>query len=268
MPRVTIGIPACDDDPAVVAAALAALAGERDAEVLVVDMSRGDAIAAVVRRAARVRYVPFPESRGISDSRNRIIALARARHVLFLDADAVPRPGWAAALVRTLEEGHTLAGARIVPHWARRPSPLIDSALARELLGNLDCGDDPRLLLPRVMGTSFGLDRERIPSLEAPFDPALGHRPGHLLGQEEVQFSLTVLAAGGTIGYAPGAVVDHHIRAGRGTWPWMARRIVREGRNRQAALEPFPRALGVRDRAFQLVTAPLFVAGRLQGRLA
>src|SRR4051794_16908259 len=70
MPRVTIGIPACDDDPAVVAAALAATDEVLDADRIVVDMSHTDAIAAAVRAHRQpVRYVAFAESSGVSASR-------------------------------------------------------------------------------------------------------------------------------------------------------------------------------------------------------
>jgi hypothetical protein len=228
-------------------------------------MSRTGAIAETVRAHPGVRYVAFPESSGVSESRNRIVQLAETAHLLFVDADAVPRPGWAAALTRALAAGHTLVGARIVPRWPARPPWLLDTAPARELLGNLDCGDAP-CLLPRVMGTSFGVDLERV--APAPFSLDVGHRPGRWLGQEEVRLSLDVLAAGGTIGYEPGAVVDHHIRPERARWRWMAQRIVHEGQTREPALEPFPRRLDARDRAFQIATAPLFAGGRLRGRAA
>jgi hypothetical protein len=137
-------------------------------------MSRTGAIGAAVRghraavrgHRAPVRYVSFPESSGVSESRNRIVELAATPHLLFLDADAVPRPGWADALVRALGGGHTLVGARILPRWPRGAPWLLRSTLGSELLGNLDCGETPRPL-SRVMGTSFGADLERLAA--APF---------------------------------------------------------------------------------------------------
>jgi hypothetical protein len=262
---VTIGIPACDDDPAVLDLALRAIAQEEGVgERLLVDMSRGDAIERLARDHPAIRYERI-DAAGVAAVRNRLVELAATRYLLFVDADAVPRAGWATALARPLAEGATLAGARILPRWPRRPPPLLDTTTARELLGNLDCGDAP-LPLPRVMGTSFGADLERLPP--APFDPATGHRPGRWTGREEVALSLDVLAAGGRIAYAPDAVVDHHLRPERTTWAWMLRRIRHEGRDRgryAGPLEPFPRKLRWDDAAFRLATTPAFLAGRLQG---
>lgn len=264
---LTVGIPTCDDDPAVLSLALDAIAREPVAACLVVDMSATDAIEKVVRGHRRAEYVSFAESRGVSNSRNRIVELAQTRYVLFLDADAVPRPGWAAAFADALAHARpTLVGARILPRWPRRPPRLLESTVALELLGMLDLGPEP-CELPRVMGTSFALDRERLPS-DGPFRHDLGHRDGRWIGQEEVQLSLDVRAAGGSIRYEPRAVVEHHIRPERASWRWLLRRVYLEGRDsrlRPQRLEPFPRGLAARDRAFQLVTAPAFLAGRLRG---
>jgi hypothetical protein len=117
------------------------------------------------------------------------------------------------------------------------------------------------------MGTSYAVDRERLPRKE-PFRLDLGRRPGRLLGGEEVQLSLDVRAAGGRIRYEPGATVGHHVRADRLSWRWMLRRAYAAGRETRwwpERLDSFPRPLTRRDRAFQLATSPAFLAGRLRG---
>jgi len=234
-----------------------------------VDMSRTRGIERVVRgRRARVRYVPFPESRGNAESRNRIVSLADTRYLLFLDADAVPQPGWAGAAAGAFQAANDVAlvGARILPAWPAPAPPLFDTTPALELLGMLDLGDQP-LELPRVMGTSFGADRERLPGSE-PFRVELGRRPGSLLAWEEVQLSLDVRARGGRIRYEPRAVVRHHVRADRLSWRWMLRRVHvagRETRRTPTSLPDFPRPLRPRDRLFQFATTPVFRAGRLRG---
>jgi glycosyltransferase involved in cell wall biosynthesis len=266
----TIGIPVCDDDPGVLLLALAAV--EREPVVappVIVDMSLGEEIAdALAPRLDRVRYVRSRESGGVSESRNRIVELAETRYLIFLDADAVPLPGWALGFARGFDRADDVAlvGARIVAQWPRRPPWLFTTRIGLELLGMLDLGPEP-CELPRVMGTSFALDRERLPSRE-PFSLRLGHRPGQWIGQEEVQLSLDVRGAGGRIVYEPGATVVHHLRPERLSWRWMLRRVYLEGRDsrlRPGRLEPFPRRLGLRDRAFQLLTTPAFLSGRLRG---
>ena len=268
--EVTIGIPACDDDPRVLSLALDAIAAEPVAHApVIVDMSSTDRIAELVRaRPERIRYVRRRESTGVSESRNRIVDLAETRHVLFLDADAVPLPGWAGAVsdAFAVSDDVALVGARIVPVWPGRAPPLFASTIALELLGMLDVGDEP-CDLPRVMGTSYALDRETLGGSQ-PFRTELGRRPGGLLAWEEVQLSLDVQEAGGRIRYEPRAVVRHHVRPERLRWRWMLRRAYaagRETRRRPDRLDPFPRPLTVRDRAFQVATGPAFYAGRVRG---
>lgn len=267
---VTVGMPTCDDDPHVVSLALDALAGQRLARPpLIVDMSTTDRIERALRtHAGRVQYHAFRESSGVAESRNRIVELAETRSLLFLDADAVPEPGWAMALLEALHAGEEVAlvGARILPSWPSAAPPLFTTTIGLELLGMLDLGSTP-CDLPRVTGTSFALDRDRLPS-PRPFRPELGRGPGRALGWEEVQLSLDVRAAGGRIRYEPRAVVRHHVRPDRLSWRWMLDRAYRAGRETRFAagrLEPFPRELTPRDRLFQLATAPAFFAGRLRG---
>jgi GT2 family glycosyltransferase len=267
---VTIGIPTCDDDPQVLSLALDAIAVEPVARPpVIVDMSSTDRIAQLIHaRPERLRYVRFRESAGVAESRNRIARLADTRYLLFLDADAVPSPGWAGALLAAFDAADRVAlvGTRILPAWPRPVPPLFTTTVAQELLGMLDLGDEP-CELPRVMGTSYAVDRERLPEPE-PFRPDLGRRPGRLLSGEEVQLSLDVRAAGWRIRYEPKATVRHHVRADRLSWGWMLRRAHaagREVRRWPERLDAFPRSLTLRDRFFQLATTPVFLAGRARG---
>jgi GT2 family glycosyltransferase len=270
LPDVTIGIPTCDDDPRVLALVLNAIAREPVAcPPVIVDMSSTDRIAQVVQaRSERLRYVRFHESSGVAESRNRIVQLADTRYLLFLDADAVPLPGWAHALAGAFDAADRVAlvGARIIPIWPRTAPPLFTTTIALELLGMLDLGAEP-CEIPRVMGTSFAVDRERLPRTE-PFRLDFGRRPGRLLAWEEVQLSLDASAAGGRIRYEPRATVGHHVRADRLSWRWMLRRAHTAGRETRwwpERLDAFPRPLTLRDRAFQVATTPVFLAGRLRG---
>jgi GT2 family glycosyltransferase len=267
---LTVALPTCDDDPRVLALALDAVRAESLRQpALIVDMSRGGAVRQVAsERSDSVRYIPYPESSGTSDSRNRLVELADTRYLLFLDADAVPRLGWAAAMRSGLDRGKRTAivGARCLPEWAGPVPRLFETTPALDLLGMLDLGSEP-LEVPRIMGTSYAVDRERLPS--PPFSTKLGRRPGGFLAAEEVDLCLAVRRAGWQVLYEPGALVHHHVRPERACWPWMLRRAYvagRESRLTESRLEPLPRDFGPRDYLFQAAIAPAFLTGRMLAR--
>ncbi|WP_181813517.1 glycosyltransferase family 2 protein [Gaiella occulta] len=74
-------------------------------ELLVVDDGSADATPAIVEslRDERLRFVRFPESRGISARRNELLERARGRYVAPLDADDVWLPDRLERHVRLLE---------------------------------------------------------------------------------------------------------------------------------------------------------------------
>lgn len=268
---LTVAMATCDDDPGIFALTVDAVAAEPLGQpAVIVDMSRGDGIRRVAEaRRDAVRYIAFPESRGLSESRNRLVEAVGTRYLAFVDADAVPAPGWARALRRAFEEDDRLAvvGARTVPCWPGRRPKLFDTGPAFDLLAMFDLGSK-RLDVPRIVGTSFALDRERLPS-DPPFSLDLGRRPGSLLSFEEVDFCLAVRARGWRIAYEPRALVHHHVRPERTRWAWMLRRAHvagQESRLTERRLEPLPRDRSPRDYLFLATIAPAFLAGRVVAR--
>jgi hypothetical protein len=269
LPDVTPAMVTRDDPPEPLAAALDAALGERLREpIVVVDMSRGDGVRTLcAERGEAVRYVAAPDSQGVSDSRNRAVASARTRYLLFLDADALPRAGWAAAMRGAFDrvDGVAVVGARCPALWTERPPRLFRSAVAGDFLSLFELGDEP-IDTPRIMGTSYALDLERVPP--APFPLDLGFRPGHRLAGEEVEVCERARREGWRVRYEPSAVVQHRIGPGRATWRSMLRRAFhagQEARRLGRRLDPLPRPTGAADRMFQLAIAPAFVAGRLTG---
>lgn len=261
-------MPTCDDDPRVLSLALDAVVREPlEHPAVVVDMSRGDAVRDVVNaRAPSVRYVPYRESQGVSDSRNRLVELVETRYLLFLDADAVPRPGWALAMREAFEDDRVaVVGARCLPAWPGKAPFLFKSTPALDMLGMFDLGPEPREV-PRIMGTSYAVDRERLPA-GSPFSPEIGRRPGSFLAGEEVDLCLRVKAAGWQISYEPSAVVDHHVRPERATWSWMRSRMFVAGQESarwSRRLEHLPRRQTPLDLLFLGLVSPWFLAGRLK----
>jgi mycofactocin glycosyltransferase len=265
---VTVAIPTFEGDPALLRRVFESAAAQSERPVLVVDMSRTDVVAQAAADTGGVEVVRLPDSRGVSQSRNECVRRAGTRYILFLDSDAVPAPGWLAAVRGGFDEPRVaIVGARVLPAWPRRPPPLIDSVTARDWISMFDLGASPRPV-PWVMGTSYALDRDRVG--DSPFDEALGHRPGGKVGHEEVQLAFDVRRAGWRCWYAGGAVVHHHIGPERTTWRFMQRRAFKAGREsvlwRGEEIEPLPRpAFTWRDHAFRALVAPAFLAGRLRG---
>ena len=265
---IRVAIATYEGDPALLRCVFAAAAAQTEHDVLVIDMSRTDVVVDAAKETGGVDVVRLRESRGVSHSRNECVRRAGTRYVLFLDSDAVPEAGWLDAMRAAFEQpGVAIVGARVLPAWPRRPPPLIDSVTARDWISMFDLGDEPQPV-PRVMGTSYALDRERMG--EAPFDEALGRRPGIDIAHEEVQLALDAARAGWRCWYAPAAVVHHHIDCDRTTWRFMMRRAFTAGREIALwpadGIEPLPRPPYTwRDRAFRVLVAPAFLAGRLRG---
>ncbi|KKL17430.1 hypothetical protein LCGC14_2485670, partial [marine sediment metagenome] len=200
-------------------------------------------------------------------SRNRLVALVNTRYLLFADADAVPDHGWATAMRRAFDRDERVAvvGARCVPVWPGHMPLLFDTAPALDMLGMFDLGPNP-LEAPRIVGTSFALDRERLPATP-PFSRELGRRPDSPFGQEEVHYCLAVRRAGWRLRYEPAAVIRHHVRPHRARWAWMRTRAFVAGQESRIVghLEPLPRTMGPRDLLFRALIAPWFIAGRTRG---
>lgn len=268
MHDITCAIATCDDDPRLLGRVLDAAVPQLERPLMVIDMSRGDEVRTAAAERPGVEHVAFRESAGLSASRNEALRRCPTRYLLFLDADAVPEPGWAAAMRAGFEEDRVaIVGARVVADWEGRRPFLFDTATAADWLSLFDLGDEPREV-PRVVGTSFALDRECLADLS--FDESLGRRPDQAIGQEEVAFMLGAADGGWRCWYAAGARVRHHIPPARGSWKWMLHRASTAGRESRLPsahdLEPLPRRLTLRDRAFRALVAPAFLAGRLRGR--
>src|SRR5690242_6872685 len=112
--RISVVIPA-RDAAETIGAVLDSLAAQEPPpeEVIVVDDASTDATAEIAEgRGARV--VRLEEPRFAGGARNRGWEEAGGDVVVFLDADAIPAPGWSAGLQRALREfpGSVVGSAR------------------------------------------------------------------------------------------------------------------------------------------------------------
>ena len=103
--------------PAELARCLAAVKQQtwRDYDVIVVDNSPGDDASRQVAEDFGARYVVEPR-RGLCRARNRGALVSSSEIVAYLDDDAVPEPGWLAALAKTFEDERVMGSAgRTIP---------------------------------------------------------------------------------------------------------------------------------------------------------
>ncbi|MBM2575144.1 glycosyltransferase [Jannaschia sp. Os4] len=192
--RLAVVIPHLDQ-PADLARGLAALFARSDGpdEVIVVDNGSAALPVDVVAAHPRARLISEPTP-GPGPARNAGIAATGADLLAFLDADCLPRPGWAGALRAAFADGFDgiLGGdVRVEPADPRRPTPVeayeavfafrMDRYVARQ--GFTGAGNMAvRARTARRIGPFAGLGvaedrdwghRARAMGIETRFDPAM-----------------------------------------------------------------------------------------------
>lgn len=229
-PELTVAI--CTRDRAeLLAQCLQAVAAQHHPRfrVLVVDNApRTDDTRRCVADAARrypveIDYLLAPRG-GASNARNVALAATRGQTVAFVDDDAQPDPYWLAEIARAFAD-HPEADAvtgPVVPLVLERPAQVWF-----EQYGGLSKGrgfrewvfgphgrdrQHPLYPLPPVgSGVNVTLRPSAVDRIGR-FDPALGGGTPALGGEDTLAF-MTLLAAGGTVVYHPGALVRHRHRA-------------------------------------------------------
>lgn len=202
-----------------------------DSEVLVVDNASTDGTAAVLEdvagdAGAALRVVREPEL-GLSAARNRGLAEARGAVVAYLDDDALPRPGWLAALLAPYADARVACvGGRIVLRFPSPPPRWLTPALHGSFSA-FDLGPSPKRLryrqddYPYGANISFRTDTARA---AGGFSPLVGPLGRHPLVFDETDLCFRLDQAGWEILYAPDAVVDHLVLPERLTPEWVLQR--------------------------------------------
>jgi glycosyltransferase involved in cell wall biosynthesis len=263
---MTIVMPTYNDEPSTLRLVLKAAASEPvEPPVIIVDMSTDNRIRHVCDEFGdRISYHHYPESTGVSDSRNRCVALASTRYITQLDSDVLPNHGWLDPLARKLREPDVaVVGSRVLPRWLATPPRLFKSRAAAPLLSIFDLGEET-INVVRLIGGSYSFDRELVS--DPPFDLALGRKPGDAVALEENKLCETACANGFRVVYVADSVVHHMIPRERLTWRFMWSRARVTGRERRLAgrAEPLPRPPRTRtDKAFLLAIAPAILTGML-----
>jgi GT2 family glycosyltransferase len=202
-PALSVLIP--DLDSPLIGRTLEALAAQGapgpDVEVLVVGR---DAPGLVPRGL----FLETPERLNPAAARNRAVAAAQGRRLLFTDADCRPAPGWVKRMAAALDRAPVAGGAVTFPTapdatnvWA-----LADNiASFHELLADRPAEDDTR----RPIGSlNLAIRREAWDQV-GPFDETLPT-------SEDFDWVLRARRAGLATAFVPDAVVEHAaVRASR-----------------------------------------------------
>ena len=179
---------------------------------------------------AAIRVIANENLRGLSGARNAGVESARNPLVLFLDDDAVPRPGWLADLTEPFRDPEVVGvGGVAAPAWeSERPG-----WLPEEFLWVVGCSYRglPRQLtqIRNPIGANMAFRRDVIRQVGG-FTDGIGRVGRTPLGCEETELSIRATrATGGRIVQQPLAVVDHLVPAERARVGYFIHRCWAEG---------------------------------------
>jgi GT2 family glycosyltransferase len=239
-PRTPVSVIICvytmrrwDDALAAVEAARAQLTGD-DEMVVVVDHNAEllERLTPELDGLDGLRVVGNSGPRGLSGARNTGVDLARNAIVVFLDDDAVARPGLIRTMAHAMRDEPVVAvGGAPEPAWpgGRRPwwfPPEFDWVVGCAYVGL----PTERAEVRNVIGAAMAFRRSVLAEV-GPFSTAVG-RVGTLpLGCEETELCIRVRQRmpASVIYHLPDATVLHRVTRDRTTWRYFVRRCYSEG---------------------------------------
>ncbi|AGY58639.1 glycosyltransferase family 2 protein [Gloeobacter kilaueensis] len=207
-------------------------------EILVVDNASTDRTRSLCEafqreRLPQLRYL-FEPVQGLSRARNTGWQAAGSPYVAFLDDDAIPSPGWLAALLasfQTVLPEPVSVGGPIAPLWeVPRPDWVIP--MMEVIFTTLDGGEEPRWFAPNEFpwGANVAYRREALVAAGG-FCERLGRVGVKLLSGEEYLLNATLQRLGGGFYYDPQASVQHWIPKERVNAQWLIGRSYWQGRS-------------------------------------
>ncbi len=178
-----------------------------DVEVVLVNDGSRDGTEAIARRHPWVRLVTTPNN-GLSAARNVGLSAATGEIVAYTDADVRVDPDWLTYLVQPFITSEVVAvgGPNVVP----ADDPWIAQCVARAPGGPTQVLFDDRIA-EHVPGCNLAVRREALLAIG-------GFNPIFLRAGDDVDVCWRLQGAGGTIGFAPAALVWHHHRASVGAY--------------------------------------------------
>ena len=212
--------------------ALALTASAISHEVIVVDNASADGTTDFLRgeeEAGRLRAVINEENLGFGAACNRGAELAYGDHVVFLNNDTIPLPGWLDALLRVVETDPDVGavGARLLyPNWTIQHAGIVFNEQSTPYHAYRGAAlDDPAVLemrdFPAVTGACLLVRSELLLQLG-------GFSDAYQMYVEDVDLCFAVWAAGFRVRYCPTAVLLHLENASVTSIAWRDE-MVREG---------------------------------------
>lgn len=179
-------------------------------ETIVVDASRDDRTAEVVRRFPDVRYLRNGRGAGtLATSRSIALDAAIGEVIAFLDDDAFARPQWLEHLLQPYldDEVSAVGGRALTGHVdEQRAGPDEIGRLLPDgrLVGNFAVDPGHMLEVDHMLGANMSLRTSVARALGGIHD----HYPGTCL-REDADMPLRMRMAGHRVVFAPEAIVDH-----------------------------------------------------------
>ena len=209
------------DGEALLGACLAGVAAQTltPARVIVVDSGSTDGSCAIAE-AHGAEWHQLATNDGFAAAVNHGIATSDSPYVALLNNDAVPEPGWLAALVDSLERdaGLSFAASRMLFTGERGMNAAGDAFDVRGRGGynrGLREPDGPRFDEPRIV---FGACAGAALYRRTLFDDIGLFDERFFLSWEDVDLDLRAALAGHRCLYVPSAVVHHAQGASSGEW--------------------------------------------------
>lgn len=198
-------------------------------EVVLVDNSPEGSAAQVAAGAPEfVRYVHEPKA-GVAHARNRGVAEARGTHVVFLDDDELPAPGWLSAFAAAADRGVAVAFGAIEPAYEEQPAASLRQPLDRVFSRRLPAaaGADVSALRAYAGSGNSMFRRDVLARVTPPFDPTFN------AGGEDVWlFRHLVDDHGIALIWCPDALVQELVPARRATIGFLRGRRFSDGQLR------------------------------------
>jgi len=212
----------------------AAVAAERASvpdpvDLVLVDNSPESSARAVAAAAPDfVRYVHEPRT-GVAQARNRGVVEATGSHLIFLDDDETPAPGWLAAFAAAARSGAQAAFGAVEPRFQTAPPDSLRAPLTRIFSRTLPApaGAEVQHLRAYLGSGNSMFARSTLALVDPPFDPAFDQG-----GEDVWLFRHLVEDHGIAMLWCPAALVHEIVPANRATLAFLRARRFGDGQLR------------------------------------
>jgi len=202
-------------------------------DCIVVDNNSTDDTARTIEASAH--DAPFPIRRvfearlGSSFARNRAVDESTADFIFFIDDDVIVERDWAAELLATLRARNLDAACGMVlPRWSSAPPEWLGPSLWVKLAVHDQrtiSASSPEAVehLVNYFSANVGFRRTAFERF-GNFREDLGVVGGNPISGEDTELFSRIMTRGGTIGFAPRAIVHHMIPPERMTRAYLRRK--------------------------------------------